>query len=44
MSELLDVKVPLEEQVEENDPTPPNPDTKSKGEREREAVLRSAAL
>lgn len=38
MSELLAVKVPAEEQVEEQDPTPPNPDAKKPFARQLESA------
>lgn len=41
LSELLDVKVPLEQQVEETDPTPPKPDLVSTDERRRLEVIRT---
>ena len=40
MQELEAVHVAPEDQVEEHDVTPPVPDAKSKGERERESLLR----
>lgn len=41
LSELLAVKVPEEDQVEENDPTPPTPDSVSTDERRRLEVIRT---
>ena len=41
LSEIEEVHVPLEEQVEEHDVTPPVPDLKHEGDRDREIVLRT---
>jgi hypothetical protein len=40
MQELESVHVAAEDLIEEHDVTPPVPDAKSKGERERESLLR----
>lgn len=43
LAELTAVHVPVEDLVEEQDPTPPNPDAKSKGERDRESAWKGGA-
>lgn len=40
LEELESVHVPVEEQVEERDVTPPVPEMKSEEERDRETILR----
>jgi hypothetical protein len=44
LSELDAVHVPLDEQVIEEDTTPPVPDLKDSEDRDRETVFRNAAL
>ena len=43
LSAIEEVHVPLEEQVEEHEVTPPVPDLTHEGDRDREALMRVAA-
>jgi hypothetical protein len=43
LSEIDEVRVPVEGQVEEHDATPPVPDLEHEGDRDRETVMRTGA-